>query len=222
MRLPSHLVDGCAHEATPPPAYARAGACRFSQLYLRFGTASRRFDDSESISSRHTEDPPDFFDPNYDNDITWLGTSPSYCPAESTLNYPISGPEDDSPYPEVRSAVANYDDQSMPVNTLRAWVLGILWAIILPGINEFYYFRYPSLMVTGVCPASQTLRVQHDPFCFGTRNSQAASLTPLTMIPRSSRSSSASRSEGRGPDGCRSGSSSECLSIPACLPSRNT
>ena len=38
----------------------------------------------------------------------------------------------------------------MPVNTFRAWSLGLLWAIIIPGMNEFYYFRYPSLMVTGV------------------------------------------------------------------------
>ena len=58
--------------------------------------------------------------------------------------------EDDSPYPEVRSAVANYDDPSMPVNTLRAWLLGIIWAMIIPGVNEFYYFRYPSIMVGGV------------------------------------------------------------------------
>ncbi|KAJ8488073.1 hypothetical protein ONZ51_g3778 [Trametes cubensis] len=85
--------------------------------------------DSESLSSRITP-PPDFFDPNYDTDITWL--------------------EDDSPYPEVRSAVANYDDPSMPVNTLRAWLLGIIWAMIIPGVNEFYYFRYPSIMVGGI------------------------------------------------------------------------
>ncbi|KAI0674038.1 OPT oligopeptide transporter [Trametes maxima] len=85
--------------------------------------------DSESLSSQITP-PPDFFDPNYDTDITWL--------------------EDDSPYPEVRSAVANYDDPSMPVNTLRAWLLGVLWAIIIPGVNEFYYFRYPSIMVGGI------------------------------------------------------------------------
>ncbi|KAI0710524.1 small oligopeptide transporter [Earliella scabrosa] len=38
----------------------------------------------------------------------------------------------------------------MPVNTFRAWSLGLLWAIIIPGMNEFYYFRYPSLMVTGI------------------------------------------------------------------------
>ncbi|KAI0759419.1 small oligopeptide transporter [Trametes elegans] len=85
--------------------------------------------DSESISSRLSA-PPDFFDPNYDTDITWL--------------------EDDSPYPEVRSAVANYDDPTMPVNTVRSWVLGVLWAIILPGVNEFYYFRYPSIVVGGI------------------------------------------------------------------------
>lgn len=32
--------------------------------------------------------------------------------------------DDDSPYPEVRSAVANTDDPSIPVSTLRSWVLG--------------------------------------------------------------------------------------------------
>ncbi|KAI0746429.1 small oligopeptide transporter [Daedaleopsis nitida] len=85
-------------------------------------------EDARSVVSRATP-VSDFFDPNYDPDIEWL---------------------DDSPYPEVRSAVANYDDLSMPVNTFRAWVIGVLWAIILPGLNEFYYFRYPSLMVTGI------------------------------------------------------------------------
>ena len=40
--------------------------------------------------------------------------------------------EDDSPYPEVRSAVANTDDPAIPVNTIRAWVLGLIFAIILP------------------------------------------------------------------------------------------
>ncbi|KAF8264676.1 hypothetical protein EI94DRAFT_1805493 [Lactarius quietus] len=43
--------------------------------------------------------------------------------------------EDESPYPEVRSAVANTDDPTMPVSTLRAWVLGIIGAVLIPGIN---------------------------------------------------------------------------------------
>lgn len=33
--------------------------------------------------------------------------------------------EDDSPYPEVRSAVANTDDPTIPVSSIRAWVIGM-------------------------------------------------------------------------------------------------
>ncbi|KAF8837165.1 OPT oligopeptide transporter [Paxillus ammoniavirescens] len=57
--------------------------------------------------------------------------------------------EDDSPYPEVRSAVANTDDTSIPCGTLRAWVLGFIWAIIVPGLNQFFFFRYPAVNITG-------------------------------------------------------------------------
>ncbi|EMD31506.1 hypothetical protein CERSUDRAFT_119725 [Gelatoporia subvermispora B] len=58
--------------------------------------------------------------------------------------------EDDSPYPEVRSAVANTDDPTMPVSSLRVWVLGLIWAIIIPGMNQFFFFRFPSVSVSGI------------------------------------------------------------------------
>ncbi|KIJ67169.1 hypothetical protein HYDPIDRAFT_37757 [Hydnomerulius pinastri MD-312] len=58
--------------------------------------------------------------------------------------------ENDSPYPEVRSAVANTDDQSIPVSTLRAWTLGFIFTIIIPGMNQFFLFRYPSVNITGI------------------------------------------------------------------------
>ena len=71
-----------------------------------------------------------------------------------TLGVPLSSHllcvENDSPYPEVRSAVANYDDPSIPVSTFRAWIFGLTWAIVIPGVNQFFYLRYPSIMVTGV------------------------------------------------------------------------
>ncbi|KAA1477025.1 small oligopeptide transporter [Dentipellis sp. KUC8613] len=73
---------------------------------------------------------PEFFDPN--------------------LDFSDTGLEDDSPYPEVRAAVANFDDPSMPVSTIRAWVIGLFWAILLPGINQFFHFRYPSILVSGL------------------------------------------------------------------------
>ncbi|KAJ6568984.1 small oligopeptide transporter, partial [Mycena capillaripes] len=58
--------------------------------------------------------------------------------------------DDESPYPEVRSAVANTDDPDMPVTTVRTWVLGIIWAIIIPGLNQFFFFRFPGITITGI------------------------------------------------------------------------
>lgn len=65
----------------------------------------------------------------------------------SRLAFTHVPPEDESPYPEVRSAVANTDDPAMPVGTLRAWMLGLLWAIVIPGVNQFYFFRFPNITV---------------------------------------------------------------------------
>lgn len=76
---------------------------------------------------------PYFDDPNIDRDAAITGIL-----------------EDDSPYPEVRSAVANTDDPDIPVSTIRSWVLGAIWAIIIAGLNQFFFFRYPSVNVTPV------------------------------------------------------------------------
>jgi hypothetical protein len=98
-------------------------------------------------SGRGTPD-SNFFDPNLDSDADTLGMLPVFSkPIDIIL---INVLEDDSPYPEVRSAVANYDDDEMPVSTIRAWVLGICWAIIFPGVNQFFYMRYPSIVLGGV------------------------------------------------------------------------
>ncbi|EMD32415.1 hypothetical protein CERSUDRAFT_68734 [Gelatoporia subvermispora B] len=94
------------------------------------------YDYDPSLPSRPPSSLASAFDPNFDTNATYL--------------------DDDSPYPEVRSAVANYDDPSMPVSTLRAWVLGLLWAVLLPGINQFYFFRYPSLLVGSIVPQLMT------------------------------------------------------------------
>ena len=36
------------------------------------------------------------------------------------------------------------------MSSLRVWVIGIIWAIIIPGMNQFFFFRYPSVTVGGV------------------------------------------------------------------------
>ena len=40
----------------------------------------------------------------------------------------------------------------MPVSTFRAWFIGIIWAILIPGLNQFFFFRYPSVTIGGVSP----------------------------------------------------------------------
>ncbi|KAF8267140.1 OPT oligopeptide transporter [Lactarius quietus] len=67
--------------------------------------------------------------------------------------------EDESPYPEVRCSVANTDDPTMPVSTLRAWLLGIIWAVLLSGINQFFFFRYPSVGIGGFIPLLVSLPI---------------------------------------------------------------
>ncbi|PPQ62757.1 hypothetical protein CVT24_000451 [Panaeolus cyanescens] len=58
--------------------------------------------------------------------------------------------DDESPYPEVRAAVASTDDVNMPVNTFRMWFLGIIFALLTSGLNQVFAMRYPSIYVTGI------------------------------------------------------------------------
>ena len=58
--------------------------------------------------------------------------------------------EDESPYPEVRAAVSNTDDMEMPVDTFRVWTIGLFWAVFIPGLNQFLFFRYPSIQIGSV------------------------------------------------------------------------
>jgi hypothetical protein len=39
----------------------------------------------------------------------------------------------------------------MPTSTFRAWVVGLIWAVVIPGANQFFYFRFPSVTITAVC-----------------------------------------------------------------------
>ena len=66
--------------------------------------------------------------------------------------------EDESPYPEVRAAVASTDDPTMPSSTFRAWVIGLIWAVLIPGVNQLFFFRYPTVLI-GVGLTSPTAQV---------------------------------------------------------------
>ena len=55
--------------------------------------------------------------------------------------------QDESPYFEVRAAVANTDDPRMPSSTFRAWTIGLIMTILISGINHVLSFRSPSVQI---------------------------------------------------------------------------
>jgi hypothetical protein len=51
---------------------------------------------------------------------------------------------ENSPYPEVRAAVHNYDED-MPCNTVRAWTIGLFLVVIGASMNTLFSLRSPSI-----------------------------------------------------------------------------
>src|SRR3569833_925243 len=52
-----------------------------------------------------------------------------------------------SPYAEVRAVVDNHDDPSTPCSTVRAWVIGLGFSILLGFVGQLFSFRTPSITV---------------------------------------------------------------------------
>lgn len=52
-----------------------------------------------------------------------------------------------SPYAAVRAIVDNHDDPSLPVSTIRAWAMGIVFAACVSFINAFFSIRLPLIAI---------------------------------------------------------------------------
>jgi OPT family small oligopeptide transporter len=52
-----------------------------------------------------------------------------------------------SPYAEVRAVVDNTDDTSTPCSTIRAWVIGLIFSVLLAFINQLFSVRQPPITV---------------------------------------------------------------------------
>ena len=53
-----------------------------------------------------------------------------------------------SPYSEVRVVTYPFDDSSIPVETLRVYIIGILWTAIGALINQFFIERQPYITLS--------------------------------------------------------------------------
>ncbi|EGE08053.1 small oligopeptide transporter [Trichophyton equinum CBS 127.97] len=56
---------------------------------------------------------------------------------------------DNSPYPEVRAAVRNYDED-LPASTFRVWAIGMFLTTIGSGLNSLFSLRAPAIIITSV------------------------------------------------------------------------
>ncbi|KAG9240814.1 OPT family small oligopeptide transporter [Calycina marina] len=57
---------------------------------------------------------------------------------------------DTSPFSAVRAVVPETDDTAMPVNTFRAWFLGIIFVFLGAGVNQFFSLRYPGVHIVSL------------------------------------------------------------------------
>lgn len=53
-----------------------------------------------------------------------------------------------SPYPEVRSVTDPYDDPSIPCETVRVYIIGLVWTAVGTFVNQFFAQRMPSISFT--------------------------------------------------------------------------
>ncbi|KAI1100995.1 small oligopeptide transporter [Jackrogersella minutella] len=67
--------------------------------------------------------------------------------AEKGVEIETSLVEDDSPYPEVRAAVRNYD-VDLPANTIRAWVIGLILCTVGSAVNMLFSLKNPTIQIT--------------------------------------------------------------------------
>lgn len=88
------------------------------------------------------------FDPNMPiDDLTDVDAAIATGNAEKGIEIEHALMEDNSPYPEVRSVVRNYD-VDVPANTIRAWTIGLILCTIGSGVNMLFSLRNPSVTVT--------------------------------------------------------------------------
>lgn len=60
-----------------------------------------------------------------------------YLTDEELMAQYMGQEEEDSPYPEVRASVSNWDDTEMPVLTFRACLLGLSFSVLVGCANVF-------------------------------------------------------------------------------------
>jgi len=101
---------------------------------------------SETIPSLEELKEAHEFDPNLPTEIE-KELDEALQSGDVEIKGHIEGILEDSPYPEVRAAVLNYDEGGTG-NTIRSWFLGLLFATLGSGLNALFSLHSPSISIT--------------------------------------------------------------------------
>ncbi|KAF4969778.1 hypothetical protein FSARC_3055 [Fusarium sarcochroum] len=109
-----------------------------------WAASGARNDDDDDQGSEHEL----LMDPNLPQEYETRRKGSGESGDESAL---IKDDEDDeeeenSPYPEVRAAVRNFDED-LPCNTVRAWTIGMLLVVVGASMNTLFSLRQPSISI---------------------------------------------------------------------------
>lgn len=122
------------------PNYSFDDAHRWSQITFEF-------EEKASINSPYPSDK------STNSDYLETASQTEYSRSDSpvaTSKGQVPEHEEHSPYPEVRAATSTTDDPTMPVNTFRAWFIGLVLAILFTGVNVFFNARAPAVYVSSL------------------------------------------------------------------------
>ncbi|KAL1674846.1 OPT oligopeptide transporter protein-domain-containing protein [Schizophyllum commune] len=72
-------------------------------------------------------------------DSTFTDSPASYVPPYNLWGETIDG-----------DSLERQKTHNKSVSTIRAWIIGIAWAILIPGLNQFLAFRFPSIIIGGI------------------------------------------------------------------------
>jgi hypothetical protein len=87
------------------------------------------------------------WDPNIGTEkLDALGNAVKLHDSEAELAFEEEIVEN-SPYPEVVAAVSPVDDMNIPANTVRAWILGMMFVTLGSGLNVLFSLREPSISI---------------------------------------------------------------------------
>ncbi|KAI5359116.1 putative oligopeptide transporter, OPT superfamily [Septoria linicola] len=132
---------------TAEPAVSKIAAAFGGEVKGDHGDAIRNLSEVEANRKLSTFAAEHHFDPNLPDaafDAIKDVTQTHDQKGEAVL---VDELVEDSPYPEVRGVVRNYDED-VPASTIRAWTIGMVLTTVVSGVNGLFFLRYPIISIT--------------------------------------------------------------------------